>query len=54
MLFDWVPCELLEPLVRKLLERALLPGGRLIVGAYGSAHAGEPVRTRFAWIEAGT
>ncbi len=78
VLFDCVPRELLEPLVRKLLERALLPGGRLIVGAYGSAsrgivpfdvgafleargfhvegsaHAGEPVRTRFAWIEAGT
>lgn len=77
VLFDCVPRELLEPLVQKLLERALLPGGRLIVGAYGSAsrgivpfdvgrfleargfrvegraQAGEPVRARFAWVEAG-
>jgi probable phosphoglycerate mutase len=36
LLYDCVPRCFLEPLVAKLRERALLPGGRLIVGAYGS------------------
>ena len=37
LLYDCVPREYLEPQVRRLLERALRPGGRLILGAYGSA-----------------
>lgn len=37
LLYDCVPREFLEPLVRRLLECCVQPGGRLIVGAYGSA-----------------
>ena len=35
-LVDQVPLEYLEPYLRRLLARAVAPGGRLIVGDYGS------------------
>jgi hypothetical protein len=37
-----VPEELLAAYLRRLLERVVEPGGRLIVGAYGSLSAGTP------------
>jgi SAM-dependent methyltransferase len=40
-LYDCVPEELLAPYVRRLLECVVAPGGRLIVGAYGSRSAGK-------------
>jgi SAM-dependent methyltransferase len=43
-LHDCVPEDMLEPYVRRLLDRAVEPGGRLIVGAYGSASEGTPPR----------
>ena len=74
-LWDCVPPDLLGEYARRLLARAVEPGGRLIVGAYGSrrrdepplpigdvleshglavagrATGGEPIVTRFAWID---
>jgi SAM-dependent methyltransferase len=41
-LYDNVPVELLAPYVQRLLERVVAPGGRLIVGAYGSRSRGTP------------
>jgi SAM-dependent methyltransferase len=41
-LYDCVPEDLLADYVRRLLERVVAPGGRLIVGAYGSRSAGTP------------
>jgi len=41
-LYDNVPEELLAPYVQRLLERVVEPGGRLIVGAYGSRSRGTP------------
>jgi hypothetical protein len=35
-LVDCVPVERLEVYLKRLLRRAVGPGGRLIVGAYGS------------------
>jgi SAM-dependent methyltransferase len=37
-----VPEDLLAPYVQRLLERVVEPGGRLIVGAYGSRSRGTP------------
>ena len=39
---DCAPPELLADYVRRLLERVVEPGGRLIVGAYGSRSRGTP------------
>jgi SAM-dependent methyltransferase len=39
---DCVPPEMLRAHVVRLLERAVEPGGRLIVGSYGSRSRGEP------------
>jgi hypothetical protein len=39
---DCAPPELLEAYVHRLLERVVEPGGRLIVGAYGSRSRGRP------------
>jgi len=41
-LYDNVPEELLASYVQRLLERVVEPGGRLIVGAYGSRSRGTP------------
>jgi hypothetical protein len=41
-LYDCVPEGLLARYTRRLLERVVEPGGRLIVGAYGSRTAGKP------------
>jgi len=41
-LYDCVPEDYLTEYVRRLLERAVAPGGRLIVGVYGSRSAGAP------------
>ncbi len=43
-LHDCVPPDLLAPYVRRLLQRVVAPGGRLIVGAYGSNSKSEPAR----------
>ena len=40
VLHDCVPASHLGPLVERLLTRAVAPGGRLVVGAYGSRSAG--------------
>lgn len=74
-LYDCVPLAHLGALAGRLLAKAVKPGGRLIVGAYGSrsrglepldiggtlrrlgyavageAIGGDPVVTRFAWID---
>jgi hypothetical protein len=42
-LYDVVPEELLAPYAQRLLERVVEPGGRLIVGAYGSRSRGAPL-----------
>jgi SAM-dependent methyltransferase len=39
-LYDCVPVDYLEEYVHRLLQRAVEPGGRLIVGAYGSRSRG--------------
>jgi SAM-dependent methyltransferase len=41
-LYDNVPESMLAPYAQRLLERVVEPGGRLIVGAYGSRSAGTP------------
>ena len=41
-LYDNVPEELIAPYVERLLEHVVEPGGRLIVGAYGSRSRGTP------------
>jgi SAM-dependent methyltransferase len=41
-LYDCVPPEFLEDYIDHLLEGVVSPGGRLIVGAYGSGTRGEP------------
>ncbi|HSP55561.1 MAG TPA: methyltransferase domain-containing protein [Dehalococcoidia bacterium] len=41
-LYDCVPEPMLVPHVRRLLRRVVEPGGRLIIGAYGSRSRGEP------------
>lgn len=41
-LSDCVPAEFLREYVARLLERAVEPGGRLIIGAYGSRSRGTP------------
>jgi SAM-dependent methyltransferase len=41
-LYDNVPETLLAPYLRRLLDRVVEPGGRLIVGAYGSRSRGTP------------
>ncbi|MEX0763425.1 MAG: class I SAM-dependent methyltransferase [Dehalococcoidia bacterium] len=41
-LHDSVPATFLEEYVRRLLNRAVEPGGRLIVGAYGNRSRNEP------------
>jgi hypothetical protein len=41
-LYDCVPEALIAPYLERLLERVVEPGGRLIVGAYGSRSAGTP------------
>jgi len=39
-LYDCVPEEMLTEYARRLLDRVVEPGGRLIMGAYGSRSAG--------------
>ncbi len=41
-LADCVPWEMLQEYVRRLLARVLAPGGRLILGHYGSRSRGTP------------
>ncbi|MGH2541554.1 MAG: class I SAM-dependent methyltransferase [Ardenticatenaceae bacterium] len=41
-LYDCVPEEVLAEYVHHILERIIAPGGRLIVGAYGSRSRGTP------------
>lgn len=41
-LSDCVPPEMLREYVARLLERVVEPGGRIIVGAYGSRSRGTP------------
>ncbi len=41
-LYDNVPEDLLAPYVQRLLDSVVEPGGRLIVGAYGSRSRGTP------------
>jgi SAM-dependent methyltransferase len=41
-LYDCVPEAYLEEYVRRLLSRVIEPGGRLIIGAYGSRSQGYP------------
>ncbi len=43
-LIDCVPESMAQPYVERLLERAVEPGGRLIVGDYGSQSRGIPPR----------
>lgn len=43
-LLDQVPPEYLAPYLRGLLARVVAPGGRLIVGDYGSRSRGIPAR----------
>jgi len=43
-LADCVPASSLREYVFRLLERAVQPGGRLIVGSYGSRSRAEPPR----------
>ncbi|HLK60137.1 MAG TPA: methyltransferase domain-containing protein [Chthonomonadaceae bacterium] len=76
-LYDCAPESHFAEYVRRLLARMAAPGGRLIVGAYGSrsrqtppfdiegalqaagfsiagtSHGGDPILTRFAWIDKG-
>jgi hypothetical protein len=39
-LYDCVPPDLLAQYIRRLLQRTVSPGGRLIIGAYGSRSRG--------------
>ena len=41
-LYDCVPLEFLEEYVHRLLVRTVAPGGRLIIGAYGSYSEKKP------------
>jgi SAM-dependent methyltransferase len=41
-LYDCVPGDYLEEYIHRLLRRVVAPGGRLIVGAYGSRSHGTP------------
>lgn len=41
-LSDCVPADRLQELVHRLLERCVAPGGRLILGSYGSLSRGTP------------
>ena len=41
-LYDCVPEDYLAEYVQRLLDRTVAPGGRLIVGAYGSRSEGTP------------
>jgi hypothetical protein len=41
-LYDCVPREYLGEYIRRLFDRAVADGGRLIVGAYGSRSRKEP------------
>lgn len=41
-LYDCVPPEYLEEYIHRLLARMVAPGGRLIIGAYGSSSEGKP------------
>ena len=41
-LYDCVPIDYLQEYIERLLGRAVAPGGRLIVGAYGSRSRGVP------------
>ena len=41
-LYDCVPEDRLGEYVRRLLDHVVAPGGRLIIGAYGSRSAGTP------------
>lgn len=43
-LSDCVPDDMLGPYVQRLLDRAVEPGGRLILGSYGSRSRGTPPR----------
>lgn len=42
MLYDCVPLDYLAEWIRGALERIVAPGGRLILGAYGSRSRGTP------------
>lgn len=48
---DEVPSEYLGDYFRRLLARIVSPGGRLIVGAYGSRSRGEPPRDVVAVLD---
>lgn len=41
-LYDCAPTKFLPEYLRRLYERAVVPGGRLILGAYGSQSENEP------------
>jgi SAM-dependent methyltransferase len=41
-LYDCVPLEFLEEYIYRLLSRMVCPGGKLILGAYGSRSKGTP------------
>ncbi len=49
-LVDQVPLEYLEPYLRRLLARLVAPGGRLIVGDYGSRSRGISARDAAALL----
>jgi hypothetical protein len=51
-LYDNVPEELLAPYAQRLLEYVVEPGGRLIVGAYGSRSRGTPPFDVAGFLEA--
>jgi hypothetical protein len=51
-LYDNVPEDLLAPYAQRLLEYVVEPGGRLIVGAYGSRSRGTPPFDVAGFLEA--
>ena len=51
-LYDCVPLEYLHEYLIRLLERAVAPGGRMIVGAYGSRSTGSPPYDVVEFLEA--
>jgi SAM-dependent methyltransferase len=48
---DSVPMDYLDRYVARVIERIVEPGGRLILGAYGSRSQGRPPFDVVAWLE---
>jgi SAM-dependent methyltransferase len=50
-LYDSVPAGYLERYVARVIERIVEPGGRFILGAYGSRSQGRPPFDVVSWLE---